>query len=115
MFGFFSAIAWARETSRSATATTSTPGSLSRWSRYVPEMTPVPTPPRMDAGPRLTRRGREVVALVARGLSNREIADQLVLSERTVEAHVTHVLSKLGVRSRAQAAVWTVEHNPLSD
>jgi non-specific serine/threonine protein kinase len=57
----------------------------------------------------LTRREREVATLVAQGLTNREIADTLVLSERTVEAHVTHVLTKLGVRSRAQAAVRLVE------
>jgi non-specific serine/threonine protein kinase len=43
--------------------------------------------------------------MVAQGLTNREIAETLVLSERTVEAHVTQVLTKLGVRSRAQAAV----------
>ena len=58
----------------------------------------------------LSPREREVVVLIARGLSNREIADTLVIAERTAEAHVTHVLSKLRVRSRAQVAVWAVEH-----
>jgi predicted ATPase/DNA-binding CsgD family transcriptional regulator len=61
------------------------------------------------AGP-LTRRERDVAVLVAQGLSNREIADALVLSVRTVEAHVTHLLSKLDLRSRAQLALWAVEH-----
>jgi DNA-binding CsgD family transcriptional regulator/tetratricopeptide (TPR) repeat protein len=58
----------------------------------------------------LTPREREVAALVARGLSNRAIADQLVVGERTVETHVTNVLGKLGFSSRAQIAVWAVEH-----
>jgi len=60
------------------------------------------------AGP-LTRRERDVAILVAQGLSNREVADALVLSVRTVEAHVTHLLSKLDLRSRAQLALWVVE------
>ena len=62
---------------------------------------------RLD-GPRarLSRREREVAGHVAAGLSNREIADLLVLSERTVESHVQHILAKLGVRSRTQIAAW---------
>jgi non-specific serine/threonine protein kinase len=66
-------------------------------------------PPGVEPGP-LTQREREVAALVGRGLSNRQIAEQLVLSVRTTEAHMSHVLSKLGLRSRAQLAVWAVEH-----
>ncbi|HEY3064000.1 MAG TPA: LuxR C-terminal-related transcriptional regulator [Chloroflexota bacterium] len=58
---------------------------------------------------RLSRRERDVAKLIAQGLSNRDIADALVLSVRTVEAHVTHVLSKLGLRSRAQIAVWAAQ------
>jgi DNA-binding NarL/FixJ family response regulator len=57
-----------------------------------------------------TQREREVAVLVAQGLGNREIAATLVLSIRTVESHVTHVMSKLDLRSRAQVAVWVVEH-----
>jgi DNA-binding NarL/FixJ family response regulator len=49
--------------------------------------------------------------LVAAGKSNREIAATLVVSLRTVEAHVTHVLAKLGLRSRAQLAVWAIQHS----
>jgi non-specific serine/threonine protein kinase len=58
----------------------------------------------------LSPREREVAVLIARGHSNREIAEQLVIGERTAEAHVTHVLTKLGLRSRAQVAVWVLEH-----
>jgi non-specific serine/threonine protein kinase len=57
----------------------------------------------------LTGREREVAALIARGLSNREIADKLVLSPRTVEKHTENILSKLGLTSRAQIVRWAVE------
>jgi predicted ATPase/DNA-binding CsgD family transcriptional regulator len=56
----------------------------------------------------LTPREREVAALIAQGKSNREIADQLVLSERTVENHVGNILSKLDFHSRTQIAAWAV-------
>ena len=57
----------------------------------------------------LTPRERQVAALVAQGKSNREIAEELVLSERTVENHVGNILSKLDFGSRAQIAAWAVE------
>ena len=50
----------------------------------------------------LTRREREVASLVAQGMSNKEIAAQLVISQRTAEAHVEHILNKLGFTSRTQ-------------
>ena len=56
----------------------------------------------------LTKREREVAVFVAEGLTNRDIADRLVISDRTVETHVEHIRNKLGVRSRAQVATWTV-------
>ncbi|MBC6451442.1 helix-turn-helix transcriptional regulator [Actinokineospora xionganensis] len=62
-----------------------------------------------DAVP-LTAREREVLTLLAVGAPNRTIADKLVLSERTVETHVSNVLAKLGVANRAQAATWAVEN-----
>jgi DNA-binding NarL/FixJ family response regulator len=55
----------------------------------------------------LTPREREVVRLIADGLSNRQIAERLVISERTADRHVSNILSKLGVRTRAQVAAWT--------
>jgi predicted ATPase/DNA-binding CsgD family transcriptional regulator len=54
----------------------------------------------------LTRREREVVRLIAEGLTNREIAARLVVAQRTAEGHVENILSKLGFTSRAQVAGW---------
>jgi predicted ATPase/DNA-binding CsgD family transcriptional regulator len=60
----------------------------------------------VDAEPRLTRRAKEVAGLVALGLTNREIAGRLFLSERTVEWHVEQILNKLGFSTRSQVAAW---------
>jgi non-specific serine/threonine protein kinase len=60
----------------------------------------------------LTEREREVARLVAEGLSNREIAERLVVSERTAEWRVQRSLQKLDFRSRAQIAAWTAERRP---
>ena len=57
----------------------------------------------------LTPREHQVLQLVAKGLTNKEIAERLVIADRTAEAHVTHLLAKLGLRSRAQVAVWATE------
>jgi DNA-binding CsgD family transcriptional regulator len=62
----------------------------------------------------LTKREVEVAALVASGASNREIADALVISERTAESHVQNILTKLGVGTRAQIASWATTENLTS-
>jgi Response regulator containing a CheY-like receiver domain and an HTH DNA-binding domain len=62
----------------------------------------------VDAGP-LSRREREVVAMVAVGMTNRQIADRLFIAERTAEGHVERIRNKLGVRSRTEVATWAVE------
>jgi DNA-binding NarL/FixJ family response regulator/DNA-binding MarR family transcriptional regulator len=71
----------------------------------VPSTMPAPRPP--DG---LTPREREVLTLVTRGLSNRAIAEALVISEKTAEVHVRNILSKLGLSSRTQAATYALEH-----
>lgn len=61
-----------------------------------------------DGGVTLTEREREVASLVARGMSNGEIAQALSISRRTADSHVQHILNKLSFRSRAQIAAWAV-------
>jgi non-specific serine/threonine protein kinase len=58
----------------------------------------------------LTPREGEIAVLIARGLSNRDIASHLSLAKRTVETHVQNILNKLNVNSRAAVAAWAVEH-----
>jgi non-specific serine/threonine protein kinase len=60
----------------------------------------------------LTSRERQIAVLVARGLSNREIAARLVISKRTVDAHVNHIFAKLGLSSRVQLTIWLRDRVP---
>jgi DNA-binding NarL/FixJ family response regulator len=62
----------------------------------------------------LTPREREVAVLLARGLTNRQIAQALVIAEGTAGVHLDHILNKLGFRSRAQVAAWAAEHGLLA-
>lgn len=70
-----------------------------------------PTPPYVSTKSLLTRREEQVARLVADGWSNRQIAVELVLSSRTVETHVQHILAKLCIDRRAQVAAWMAEHH----
>ncbi|MCU0284288.1 MAG: response regulator transcription factor [Candidatus Nanopelagicales bacterium] len=63
-----------------------------------------------DAGPELTAREREVLALVGQGMSNRLIARRLGIAEKTVKAHLTSVFAQIGVTDRVQAALWWQRH-----
>jgi DNA-binding CsgD family transcriptional regulator len=69
--------------------------------------------PRPEGGV-LTRRESEVLELLGQGLSNPEIANRLYISRKTVEHHVSHILAKLGLRSRAEAAVYATREKPAS-
>ncbi|OLC57537.1 MAG: hypothetical protein AUH85_03085 [Chloroflexi bacterium 13_1_40CM_4_68_4] len=57
----------------------------------------------------LTRKQIEIAELVAEGMTNREIAERLVLSERTIDNHVFHIMNKLNVHRRTEIGVWIVE------
>jgi NarL family two-component system response regulator LiaR len=58
----------------------------------------------------LTERELEVIVLVSRGLSNREIAESFVISEKTVKTHIGHILAKLGLKDRTQLAIYALRH-----
>ncbi|WP_406832899.1 alpha/beta fold hydrolase [Pedococcus sp. KACC 23699] len=66
------------------------------------------------AAPALTPRQTQVAQLVSRGWSNRQIAEELVISERSAESHVERIRTRLGFRSRSQVAAWYVASNPPS-
>ena len=74
-------------------------------SQGAPEPDPGPMPPD-DPAPQLSPREQEVLREIARGASNKEIARQLSIAETTVKIHVQHILRKLGLTSRVQAAVY---------
>ena len=76
-------------------------------------LTAAPEAPAGDRRPAgLTERELEVAALVARGLTSREIAERLVISERTADTHVDHIRDKLGLHSRWQIVNWANGHGP---
>jgi DNA-binding NarL/FixJ family response regulator len=73
--------------------------------RVIEQFTRIPRPAPPKELDDLSERETEVFRLIARGLSNGEIAQELFISETTVKTHVTHILSKLGIRDRVQAVV----------
>ena len=80
----------------------------------LPLPIPMPSPAKPTAAQELTERERKLAVLIARGLSNGEIASELVLSKRTVEKHIANILSKLELTNRAQIVRWAIE-NGLTD
>ncbi len=80
----------------------------------IPSVTVPPESPEDKAPHTLTRREEEVVALVARGLTNRDIAKELHLSEHTVATHLRRIFKKLGLRSRAQISSWLPDQQGFS-
>jgi DNA-binding NarL/FixJ family response regulator len=68
-----------------------------------------------DPGGPLTPRENEVAACVSRGMTNRQIAAKLYVSERTAQNHVQHILTKLGFTNRSQIATWAATHTLDSD
>jgi DNA-binding CsgD family transcriptional regulator/tetratricopeptide (TPR) repeat protein len=81
--------------------------------RAAPPAAPSPErPPAGEPRAKLSRREKELAEMLARGLTNRQIAKELVLSERTVENHVSNILKKLKLSSRSEVAAW-VEEQPI--
>ena len=74
--------------------------------QQVAHQAPVPREPQVES---LTERERDVVQLVAQGCSNLEIANQLVISEKTVKTHVSNILSKLHLEDRTQLAIYAIK------
>jgi non-specific serine/threonine protein kinase len=88
---------------------------LSKEEEADPPTTPASEEPAAGQAPvALTRREGEVAYLVARGLTNRQIGQELYLSERTIENHISKILRKLGLASRTEIATWATEQRLLS-
>jgi DNA-binding NarL/FixJ family response regulator len=79
--------------------------------KLMERVTAPPRDPEAALADLLTDREREVLKLIASGYSNKEIARELVVSERTVKGHVSNILNKLGVQDRTQAALFAVKHH----
>jgi DNA-binding NarL/FixJ family response regulator len=74
------------------------------------------SPPKTQGTPSdLTERELEVLRNIAAGMNNREIAEKMVISEKTVKTHVSNILSKLALEDRTQAAIWALKHGYDAD
>ena len=80
-------------------------------------ITGISSSPATDGGRagELTERELEVLGLIAEGLNNREIAERLVISDKTVKTHVSNILSKLHLEDRTQAAIYALRHGLAGD
>jgi DNA-binding NarL/FixJ family response regulator len=88
--------------------------------RVIKQFTHIPRPTPLPELDKLTAREREILRLIAEGLSNAEIGERLYISETTVKTHVTHVLQKLNLRGRVQAVVLAyqsglIEHDATAE
>jgi DNA-binding CsgD family transcriptional regulator len=90
------------------------PGSWSLFAAGPEQARRVEEPVNTVAQVKLSPRESEVAQLLARGLSNKEIAGRLYVSERTVDNHVHHILDKLGFGSRVQVATWLARNEHLN-
>ena len=63
----------------------------------------------------LTDREQEVLRLIAAGMNNRQIAEHMIISEKTVKTHVSNILGKLNLEDRTQAAIWAIKHGLETD
>jgi DNA-binding NarL/FixJ family response regulator len=90
------------------------PTAAARLLRRLGESPPGPSASRITDGVELTRREREVLKLIAAGYSNKRIALELEIAEKTVKTHVGHLLAKLGVADRTQAALLAVRRGLAS-
>lgn len=82
---------------------------------FVLGETQTTNPSRSGSDTTLTRRERQVAHLVSKGMTNRAIASELVISQRTAQGHVEHILAKLGFNSRSQIAAWIAEQGYRSE
>lgn len=82
---------------------------------YALALQPKQTPCKPDRAPVLTRRQWEIARLVARGMTNKDIANTLIITQRTVENHLAHMFTRLGARNRTQVAAWINDQDNLPD
>jgi DNA-binding NarL/FixJ family response regulator len=104
--------AWARGQSMSIEQAVAVAMETPRTRNLESDARSIGTPSLADA---LTRREREVARQLARGLTNRQISEVLVITVATVERHVSNILGKLGLATRSQVALWAVQHGLEAD